>query len=73
MGLFGVKDKVTKEQKRHDLYRDRFLVARGSTDRLRHAIDYVRAVCAVMHPMEAERVAQELFDFAAKANGTHGR
>ncbi len=73
MGLFTKPRKLTKQEKRHAMYRDRFAVAAAPRDRLGHAQDYVRAVCADLEPAEALSIAQQLFDFAAKANGTHGQ
>ncbi len=68
MGLLRQK-KPTKQQKRLELYADRFAAAGTARARLGHAFDFVRAVCAEMPPEQADDVARQLFEFARNANG----
>ncbi len=67
--MFGTRTKVTKEQKRRDVFITRWNASSTPDEKLRTATDYLRTACHGMSAEERTRVAWDLFQFAARADG----
>ncbi len=67
--MFGIKRAVTKQQKRRDMFITRWNAASTPDEKLRMSTDYLRTACHGMSPEEKARVAWDLLQFAARADG----
>jgi hypothetical protein len=67
--MFGMRTAVTKQQKRRDMFISRWNAASTPAEQLRQATNYLRTVCGDKGPEGMARVAWDLFQFAAKADG----